>query len=271
MLPVPINPTFSILGFPPCSMRCCLLLLPYAGRHGRYVTRLRNIAAFFEKIQVETSGVMRMHEPLKMKQRMHAAILVGVGAVLAAIALLMPARGEPEGWLPVNARLEAAIAEVLPVPQSGASTAEQQAALNEGRDGQENVQSSVQAQEQKQPEGEPPQQDGNSEREPADTGRQESQDQGESSAKGGQPEGSEAEPTKDEQMQGVHDSGKIDLNHATAAQLETIPGIGPAKAMAIIEDRRTRGLFQSIEEVTRVKGIGAKMFEKMKDSIVVNP
>ncbi|MFS0727484.1 helix-hairpin-helix domain-containing protein [Paenibacillus sp. 1P07SE] len=65
--------------------------------------------------------------------------------------------------------------------------------------------------------------------------------------------------------------GKIDINRATAELLDTLPGIGAAKAQAIISDREQYGFFRSAEEITRVKGIGAKMLEKMKDHIVALP
>ncbi|KIL44472.1 helix-hairpin-helix domain-containing protein [Jeotgalibacillus soli] len=69
---------------------------------------------------------------------------------------------------------------------------------------------------------------------------------------------------------GERDASKINLNSADQAMLETIPGIGPAKAQAIIDYRETTGAFQSIEDIMRISGIGEKTFEKLKDSIVVN-
>jgi competence protein ComEC len=51
-------------------------------------------------------------------------------------------------------------------------------------------------------------------------------------------------------------AGKIDLNHATAEELTRVPGIGPAKAAAIISHRETKGPFQSVADVDAVPGIG---------------
>ncbi|MEH7111995.1 helix-hairpin-helix domain-containing protein [Neobacillus niacini] len=62
---------------------------------------------------------------------------------------------------------------------------------------------------------------------------------------------------------------KINLNKADETQLQNIPGIGPAKAAAIIEYRESIGLFKSVEDLKNVNGIGDKTFEKLKDSITL--
>lgn len=62
---------------------------------------------------------------------------------------------------------------------------------------------------------------------------------------------------------------KIDLNTASAEEIDTLPGIGPIIANRIIEYRKTHGIFQTIEEITNVKGIGVKTFEKIKEMITV--
>ncbi|WP_260405343.1 ComEA family DNA-binding protein [Paenibacillus sp. 598K] len=59
-------------------------------------------------------------------------------------------------------------------------------------------------------------------------------------------------------------SGLIDINRASAEQLDSLPGIGPAKAQAIIADREQHGIFRSVDELTRVRGIGDKMLEKLR-------
>lgn len=63
------------------------------------------------------------------------------------------------------------------------------------------------------------------------------------------------------------DSGKININVADETQLITLPGIGPAKAKAIIAHREEHGKFQSIEGLKDVTGIGDKTFEQLKDLI----
>lgn len=62
---------------------------------------------------------------------------------------------------------------------------------------------------------------------------------------------------------------KIDINHATSQQLMTLPGIGEAKAAAIIEYRETRGAFQTIEDLMKIPGIKQAVFSKIKDQITV--
>ncbi|MDF2558536.1 MAG: hypothetical protein K0R71_2364 [Bacillales bacterium] len=62
---------------------------------------------------------------------------------------------------------------------------------------------------------------------------------------------------------------KININTATANEFENLTGIGPSRADAIIQKRNELGKFQSIEDLMQVTGIGEKMFEKIKDSIVV--
>lgn len=59
----------------------------------------------------------------------------------------------------------------------------------------------------------------------------------------------------------------VSLNHATQADLETLPGIGPKKASSILSYRETNGGFQSIEELKEVDGIGEKTFEQLKSLV----
>ena len=64
-------------------------------------------------------------------------------------------------------------------------------------------------------------------------------------------------------------AGKINLNSATAEQLATLPGIGPATARLIIEHRTKVGKFNRVEELMNVKGIGEKRFESLKDLLTL--
>ena len=65
------------------------------------------------------------------------------------------------------------------------------------------------------------------------------------------------------------DTAKINLNSATAEQLASLPGIGPATAKLIIEHRTNAGKFSRIEEILNIKGIGEKKFQSIKDLITV--
>lgn len=63
-------------------------------------------------------------------------------------------------------------------------------------------------------------------------------------------------------------STKVNINTATLEQLQQLKGIGPSKARAIIEEREKGGPFKTIEDIKRVKGIGDKTFQSIKESLV---
>ncbi|CAM4279516.1 MULTISPECIES: competence protein ComEA [Bacillus] len=68
------------------------------------------------------------------------------------------------------------------------------------------------------------------------------------------------------------DGGKgplVNINTATLEELQGISGVGPSKAEAIVAYREENGRFQTIEDITKVSGIGEKSFEKIKSSITV--
>ena len=73
----------------------------------------------------------------------------------------------------------------------------------------------------------------------------------------------------------IHQSGegdepqKIDINRAPAWMLEALPGIGEVKAQAIIDYRQEFGIFQNINELLKVKGIGQGILENIKELITV--
>lgn len=63
--------------------------------------------------------------------------------------------------------------------------------------------------------------------------------------------------------------GLININTADETELKKIRGVGPVIAGRIIEYRKSNGFFEKIEDIKKVRGIGEKTFEKMKDSITV--
>lgn len=65
-----------------------------------------------------------------------------------------------------------------------------------------------------------------------------------------------------------NNANKISLNNASKEELMTLTGIGGTKADAIIEYRNSKR-FETIEEITKVKGIGQSTFEKIKDNLTV--
>lgn len=61
--------------------------------------------------------------------------------------------------------------------------------------------------------------------------------------------------------------GKVSINRADETELDTLPGIGPALAKAIVEYREENGGFSSLEELMEVPGIGEKKFAELKDLV----
>lgn len=61
----------------------------------------------------------------------------------------------------------------------------------------------------------------------------------------------------------------VDVNNASAQQLEAVKGIGPAKARAIVDYRNKNGPFKSLDDLRNVDGIGAKSLEKMKPELML--
>lgn len=167
------------------------------------------------------------------------AVLAIAGAALLAAALFRPETRLPEGWEPVNRQLSEAlhtyeIGSKLPgaVGQEDQSSLQQTEGVQAVSTEQKNGAAVV----------------------IADTERAVNDEQS-------------AEQSQKEDAALNADSGLLNINRASAAQLEQLPGIGPAKARAIIEDRDRNGPFRKVEELTRVKGIGDKLLEKVKPSI----
>ena len=67
----------------------------------------------------------------------------------------------------------------------------------------------------------------------------------------------------------VEESGKVNINTATVAQLETLPGIGPSKAAAIFSFRQENGPFRAVDDLAQVSGIGPKTVESLTEHITL--
>ncbi|RIK19273.1 MAG: competence protein ComEA, partial [Anaerolineae bacterium] len=80
-----------------------------------------------------------------------------------------------------------------------------------------------------------------------------------------------ADPTTAVRMGGITVGGLININTATQADLEMLPGIGPTMAANIIAHREANGPFATIEAIMDVPGIGDGKFEAMKALITVGP
>lgn len=68
---------------------------------------------------------------------------------------------------------------------------------------------------------------------------------------------------------GAGASAKLDLNTATQDQLEDLPGVGPATAAAILDERKRRGRFKTVEDLLEVRGIGPAKLDQIRDLVRV--
>ncbi|MCI4445044.1 MAG: helix-hairpin-helix domain-containing protein [Candidatus Aminicenantes bacterium] len=71
------------------------------------------------------------------------------------------------------------------------------------------------------------------------------------------------------QTQNKATATKININTATAAELQSLPRIGPKVAQRIIDYRTQNGPFKKTEDLMKVRGIGEKIFNQIKDLITV--
>lgn len=67
----------------------------------------------------------------------------------------------------------------------------------------------------------------------------------------------------------THSEEKINLNTATLEELETLPGIGKELGKRILDYREKQGGFYTVDELQKIKGIGPKTFEKLKNRVSV--
>ena len=71
-------------------------------------------------------------------------------------------------------------------------------------------------------------------------------------------------------LEALRDGRRIDLNRATAADLELLPGIGPSLAQRIVDDRAARGAFTSVAALQRVRGIGPRTIARLQALIRID-
>lgn len=80
----------------------------------------------------------------------------------------------------------------------------------------------------------------------------------------------ESTPESREVYDSAYDeNGRLDINAASVEELMTLNGIGEAMATKIVEYREKHGLYDAVEELTLVSGIGPKKLEGIKDKICV--
>jgi len=66
-------------------------------------------------------------------------------------------------------------------------------------------------------------------------------------------------------------SAVVNINTASKDELIALPGIGPAKAQAIVDYRKLNGPFKAVDDLKNVKGIGAKRLDKLRPELTVGP
>ena len=84
-------------------------------------------------------------------------------------------------------------------------------------------------------------------------------------AAGGQPKGAARSAAK------PSSTAIVNLNNASATDLETLPGIGAKTAARIVEYRQKNGPFKKVEELMNVRGVGEKNFLKLKPQLSIAP
>lgn len=85
-----------------------------------------------------------------------------------------------------------------------------------------------------------------------------------------QQEAERAKETLPEEKKGANTQSLINLNTASLAELDKLPGIGPAKAQAIIDYRNAKGGFKKTSQIMNVSGIGQATYDKIKGMITVD-
>jgi competence protein ComEA len=69
---------------------------------------------------------------------------------------------------------------------------------------------------------------------------------------------------------GSTSSGPIDINTATVDELDSLPGIGPSIAQAIVDERERNGPFRSVDDLERVRGVGPAKLEQLRHLVTVS-
>jgi len=68
---------------------------------------------------------------------------------------------------------------------------------------------------------------------------------------------------------GAGPAAKVDLNTASEAQLDTLPGVGPVTAQHIVEWRSRNGRFARVDQLREIDGIGERRFQQLRDLVTV--
>lgn len=187
------------------------------------------------------------------KQLLLAAILIMAAVILLAAALMEPKQTAAGEWVPLNDAVETALASLAKPNEEG------------GADKPGNIQTTAKAiSHTAQPASPVPEANVSTRSEKSAPDKLEAEPIAKGRAQ------AEAEPETKAEAE-ANEEGRLDINQATAAELDTLKGIGPSKAQAIVQDRDKNGKFASVEDLLRVKGIGEKLLLGLRDSIVARP
>lgn len=81
--------------------------------------------------------------------------------------------------------------------------------------------------------------------------------------------GAAAQPKATLQLEGQASMPLVNVNKATAGELDAIRGVGPALADRIVKFREQNGAFKSVDDLTKVRGISGSKFQKIKGQVTV--
>jgi competence protein ComEA len=79
----------------------------------------------------------------------------------------------------------------------------------------------------------------------------------------------QAEPTGKAATRAAKPAAVVNINTASVAELDQLPGIGPAVAARIVDYRTKKGPFRKLEELMNVQGIGEKSFLKLRSQLTI--
>ncbi|WP_337101554.1 ComEA family DNA-binding protein [Paenibacillus sp. YIM B09110] len=180
--------------------------------------------------------MQKKYARVEMKLWLPAAVCLAAAAVLLVAAFTQPKQDNREQWTPLNDEVELALKEL----ELDASTSGEEAAGSNNDAGGAHEGEEIRA-------------------------------VSDEAGKTGSVADADVAQADSELIIEEDHTGKLDINRATAEELDELKGIGPAKAQAIVEDREKNGSFATVNDLLRVRGIGEKLLAGMKEGIVARP
>lgn len=90
------------------------------------------------------------------------------------------------------------------------------------------------------------------------------------SENGGEDGETAADKSADSAADKKSEDTRVDLNNASEEEIDSLPGIGKKRAAAIVDARKSRNGFKSIEDLAAIKGIGNEIIDSMRDMVVIS-